>query len=85
MPDLIIEVLSPATALKDKREKKALYERYGVREYIIVDPIGLYVERYVLADDLRYGLPEIVGNHETLSLRSFEGVEISLGEVFRDY
>ncbi|MEA3415917.1 MAG: Uma2 family endonuclease [Thermodesulfobacteriota bacterium] len=32
-PDLIMEVLSPATSLKDKREKKNLYEKYGVKEY----------------------------------------------------
>jgi Uma2 family endonuclease len=35
-PDLVIEVLSPSTCLKDKREKKALYERFGVREYLLV-------------------------------------------------
>jgi len=37
-PDLVVEVLSPGTALKDMREKKALYERSGVREYVVIDP-----------------------------------------------
>ena len=37
-PDLIIEVLSPTTARKDRREKFLLYEKYGVKEYWLVEP-----------------------------------------------
>ncbi len=37
-PDMIVEVLSPGTSAKDLRPKKALYERVGVREYLVVDP-----------------------------------------------
>lgn len=48
-PDLIIEILSPATAQYDLHEKKAVYERSGVREYWTVDPesgdaAGYYLE-----------------------------------------
>jgi len=37
-PDLVIEILSPATAERDRTYKKVLYARYGVSEYWIVDP-----------------------------------------------
>ncbi len=37
-PDLVIEILSPGTATYDKKEKKEIYERYGVKEYWMVDP-----------------------------------------------
>lgn len=80
-PDLIIEVLSPSTAIKDKREKKTLYERCGVREYILIDPTESYVERFALKDGV-YGVPEIFGSQEVLSLKSLEGMEIPLWEVF---
>ena len=47
-PDLIIEILSPSTAYYDLRLKKDVYERYGVREYIIIDPIQQNAETYIL-------------------------------------
>ena len=55
-PDLVVEVLSSGTARNDKRDKKATYERCGVREYWIVDPVSLRVDQYLLVDgrfDLR--------------------------------
>jgi Uma2 family endonuclease len=36
-PDLVIEILSPSTRRRDLTTKKALYERYGVPEYWIID------------------------------------------------
>lgn len=38
VPDLVIEVLSPSTALVDREIKKQLYTRYGVGHYWLVDP-----------------------------------------------
>lgn len=80
-PDLVVEVLSPATALKDKREKRALYEKSGIREYIIIDPVELYVERFVLKGK-RYGEPEIFGPQEVLPLDILEGTTVSLWDIF---
>jgi len=37
-PDLVIEILSPATAERDRTYKKTLYARHSVQEYWIVDP-----------------------------------------------
>ncbi len=37
-PDLVIEVLSPSTVKHDFGKKKDVYERYGVKEYWIIDP-----------------------------------------------
>lgn len=36
-PDLVIEILSPSTGYYDLKSKFQVYEKYGVREYFIVD------------------------------------------------
>jgi len=81
-PELVIEVLSPNTALKDKREKKALYERHGVKEYIIIDPIEQYAEKFYLNENGLYGHPDIFGPKEVMKLKILDDIEISLWEVF---
>lgn len=43
-PDLVVEILSPRTARRDRREKYDLYEKYGVKEYWIIDVEGRYLE-----------------------------------------
>lgn len=51
-PDLVVEVLSPGTAVRDRGQKRKAYGQYGVREYWIVDPVGESVEQYLLKDDV---------------------------------
>lgn len=80
-PDLVIEVLSPSTSLKDKRIKKSLYERFCVKEYILVHPEEMFIERYSLIES-KYREPDIFGPQEVLNLTSVEGIDISLWEVF---
>ena len=80
-PDLVVEVLSPSTSLKDKREKKALYERFGVREYLLVYPEDAIVERYALAEG-KYSLPDILNWDERLRSTAFPDLEIDLWEIF---
>ena len=38
VPNLVVEVLSPSTAKRDRTEKKEIYARNSVEEYWIVDP-----------------------------------------------
>jgi Uma2 family endonuclease len=49
-PDLVVEILSPATAAIDTILKKQLYERTGVGAYWIADPENLRVEQFRLVD-----------------------------------
>jgi Uma2 family endonuclease len=81
-PDLVVEVLSPGTALKDMREKKALYERSGVREYVVIDPLEEYVQRFCLQNDGHYGSGDVFGPCEVFPLCSLPEIEIQLWEIF---
>lgn len=49
-PVVAIEILSPGTARVDRRAKFALYARFGVPEYWIVDPRSRTVELYALVN-----------------------------------
>jgi len=80
-PDLVVEILSPSTRIRDKREKKALYERFGVREYLIVSPDEELVERYRLVER-RYWSPDIFNWDETLTSSAFPELTLNLWEIF---
>ena len=38
VPDLVVEILSPSTALRDLNHKRRMYEVAGVPEYLILNP-----------------------------------------------
>lgn len=53
-PQVIFEILSKSTALKDRGLKFDLYEREGVKYYIIVDPQSSVAKVYTLNSEGRY-------------------------------
>jgi len=52
--DLVVEVVSPESRLRDRGEKLAEYESGGVREYWVIDPEREQADFYVLGADGRY-------------------------------
>ncbi len=50
-PSLVVEILSPATALKDRHTKYGIYEKEGVKYYLIVSPDTEEVEVFELAEN----------------------------------
>lgn len=80
-PDLISEDLSPSTSLKDKREKSALYERFGVKEYIIAYPEDVFIERCSLIKKTSIE-PDVLGTEDILKVSSLEEIKIPLWDVF---
>ncbi len=49
-PDLVVEVLSPSTASRDRGYKRQVYEQSGVKEYWIVNGPEKSIEVYILKD-----------------------------------
>ncbi len=91
IPRFVAETLSPSTALKDRTEKKDIYEKAGVEEYWIVSPQGL-VEIYYLQDGeyiLEYSYmlqddkEDADYNAETvICLRAFPHIKMELRDIF---
>ena len=80
-PDLIVEVLSPGTSAKDLRPKKALYERAGVSEYLVVDPLEHYAIRFLHGAE-GYDKGTVFAWDEILTFATLADVEVPLWEVF---
>ena len=81
-PDLVVEILSPGTLERDKIVKKHLYEKHGVKEYWIVDPVGKLVEVLTLKEE---GF-EFFGTFfldDQLSSPLLKGLKVPLKEVFK--
>ncbi len=50
VPDVVFEIISPSNSFRDTKVKFDIYERFGVKEYIIVYPDDKTVVKYVLID-----------------------------------
>ncbi len=80
-PDIVIEILSPASAYYDLREKFRVYETSGVREYWIVDPRFKKIEVYENYDMHFKLLCETEREGRVLS-KVLEGLSVTPQEVF---
>lgn len=81
-PDLIVEIVSPTSARRDKIEKFNLYERYGVKEYWIVEPEEGIISVFTLQDNKRYGRPESYAVDNKIKVSIFDELVIDLKDVF---
>lgn len=80
-PDLVVEVLSPATWRTDRREKMVEYARAGIQECWLVDPDERTVEVFTLREGAyvllgKWGVGEIAHSKE------LPGFEITVDAIF---
>ena len=79
-PDLVVEILSPSTASKDKILKLNKYQEVGVKEYWIVDPERNLVDVLTLRDGF-YAI-KTYGEEDVIPVGILKDCEINLKEVF---
>lgn len=84
-PDLVVEVVSPRSAVRDNILKLALYERFRIPEYWIAHPVDRLLFQRVLEQGPagpRYGIPAIYGPGDQVTCQVLTGVVLDLGLVF---
>ena len=73
VPDLIVEILSPGNKDHDLITKKDLYEKFGVKEYWIVDPETKLILGFSLEAGRYHKFNESIGKiHSSLLQAAFE-------------
>jgi Uma2 family endonuclease len=77
-PSIVVEVTSDSTSNEDVVKKKALYERLGVEEYVLHDPLGDYLNPPLQAFRL------VMGRYQAVPLDSDGSFQSrTLGLTFR--
>jgi len=80
-PDLVVEVISPSSGVRDRIKKSRIYRRYGVKEYWLADPGARTVE--VLSEgDRGWYLAGAYYEEEILTSPLLPGLQVKLKEVF---
>jgi Uma2 family endonuclease len=79
-PEVVVEVLSPATRKYCLEEKRDLYEEKGVIEYWVVD----LDERWVLIENFKSGFKRRFEMGEQLHSDFFENMNVTVDDVFID-
>ena len=79
-PDLVVEILSPATRELDLGVKREIYQEAGVKEYWAADPDTKTVVVYTLKDGTYQSATYT--DQDTITIDMFENCCVDLGRVF---
>lgn len=80
-PDLVVEILSPASEQRDRGAKRKLYSHTGTQEYWIVDPQAKTIEVFQLTKS-GYKKAALFEENDSLYSDLFPNLKISLLKVF---
>ena len=83
-PDLVVEILSPATAERDRSVKFELYAEHGVHEYWIVDPDARSITVFLLNEG-EFEEVDTYSEGETLTSPMLAGFTFKLEGKFRNW
>ena len=82
VPDLVVEVLSPSTARRDRGPKRDIYERNGVREYWLVDPRRREITILALGVEGRFGPEHTAAGDDPARSKLLAGFSVRPSEIF---
>ena len=82
-PDLIVEIMSPASSRRDWGYKRELYALRGVGEYWIIDPTNRIGSILALRDGV-LEIDQTLTEDNTARSSVLEGFTVNLSELFAD-
>ena len=80
-PDLVVEILSPSTATRDRTFKRTLYARHGVKEYWMVDTTAKDIT-VLLLGGRGFEVVDVYGESEPLTSPTLRGFRLKLHDIF---
>ena len=80
-PDIVIEVISPSSIRMDRVTKYKKYQKYGVKEYWIVNTTERAIEVHVLENE-KYAIDNVYTVGDILKTEILEEFELNLTDVF---
>ena len=80
-PDLVVEILSPSTAERDRTFKHTLYAKHGVNEYWMVDTTAKDITVLLLGKH-GYKVVDTYSAGETLISTTLQGFRLHIGDLF---
>lgn len=80
-PDLVVEILSPASAGLDRR-KRAHFAKGGTVEFWQIDPALRQIQRFVFAENLAKPVA-LIDEPESFASPLFPGLTLATADIFR--
>jgi Uma2 family endonuclease len=81
-PDLVVEIVSPSSGGLEKKRKRPLYAKHGVRELWLVDPVLEQIHRYDFTADVAKPV-RIVDSEESFETPLLPGLVASAVDFFQ--
>ena len=80
-PELVVEILSPSTAVKDRNIKKEIYLSQGVKYFLILDPQMKKIEIYEAINNA-YSPVSISPNNSVFSFKDGCTADVDFGDIW---
>jgi len=84
VPELVVEIVSKSSVIRDLHEKYDLYELCGVKEYWIVNPNDKSLSIFTLDEKGKYIVSKPLTYGDYLKSKILPELEIDLNEIFQD-
>ncbi|MEJ5339484.1 MAG: Uma2 family endonuclease [Aquificaceae bacterium] len=84
VPELVVEIVSPSTIIRDLTDKMKIYEKSGVQEYWLVLPLEKVIIVYTLTSE-GYRLYSSATDRGKVQSKVLEGFELAVEEVFEGF